>query len=402
MKLLQINTVANSGSTGRIAEEIGKVVLNQGGESIMAYGRGNPTSSSKLYQIGSQLDTYRHGAHTMLTGKHGFASKEATKDLIREIEKWKPDVIGLHNLHGYYINIQLLFNFIRESNIPTLWTLFDCWAFTGHCTYFDDINCEKWVKQCHTCPKTGNYPKSLWVDNSKWNFATKKALFSGLNNLEIIVHSNWLHDLVKRSYLGDYQVHVSPSAINLNLFKPTENSHLYKTYNLGVKKILLGCASSWTNRKGFKDFLELSKDISKHYQLVMIGLNAKELQQLPSNIIGLSRTNSIEELAAWYSLAEVFLNLTTQDNFPTTNLEALACGTPVITYDTGGSPEAIDESTGIVIPKGSVQAIIPAVERLEKLDKEVLQQSCRDRAVKLFNAETRYLDYHNIYNSLLS
>ncbi len=400
MRILQINSVANSGSTGRIAEEIGNVLLEHGHDSYIAYGRGNATSSSKLIKIGSNKEVYVHGAYTLLTDKHGFASKSATQKFIQEVERIKPDLIALHNLHGYYIHLPTIFDFINENNIPVVWTLFDCWAFTGHCSYFDDIDCVKWKSHCNTCPKHKNYPSS-WLDNSFSNFEEKRKIFTSARNMEIIAHSQWLGGLVKKSFLKEYKVHVTPSAINLDLFTPTD-SDLKLRYNIGEKKVVLGCASTWSNRKGYHDFISLSKKLSEEYQIVMIGLNAKEIKTLPNYIIGLQRTESIEELAQWYTLAYVFVNPTSQDNFPTTNLEALACGTPVITYNTGGSPEAIDEQTGFVVDKWDLVGIVDSIEKLKVLNYEDISTACRARAERLFNKKTRYLDYLSVFEEMVN
>lgn len=399
MRILQINSVANSGSTGRIAEEIGNVLLEHGHESYIAYGRGGALSTSKLIKIGSVKDVYLHGAYTLLTDKHGFLSKGVTENFIQEVERINPDLIALHNLHGYYIHLPTLFNYINENEMPVVWTLFDCWAFTGHCTYFDDISCTKWQTHCEKCPKYKNYP-SAWVDNSFQNFKEKRRIFTSVKKMEFITHSRWLSELVEQSYLSDYRVNVTPSAINLDLFKPIA-SDLRERFNLGSKKIILGCASTWSNRKGYLDFLMLSQLISNEYQIVMVGLNQKELKGLPKNIIGLQRTESIEELAQWYTLAYVFVNPTSQDNFPTTNLEALACGTPVITYRTGGSPEAIDEHTGFVVDKGNVQGIVEKIYELKELNYNIISAACIKRAASLYDRTSRYLDYLHIFNRML-
>lgn len=400
MKLLQINTQVNTGSTGRIAENIGLVLQEAGHESYMAFGRPSPKSNLTTIQIGKQLDVYAHGLKTLLTDKHGFGSKRGTIELIESVEKLQPDAIGLHNLHGYYINIEVLFNFLKSSGIPVLWTLFDCWAFTGHCTYFDDVGCEKWKTQCLQCPKSQNYPRSF-VDGSEWNFKKKKELFTGLENMELLTHSHWLKSLVKQSFLKEYRVHVTPSAIDTSVFRPTQ-SELRDRYEIGDKKVILGCANIWTNRKGYHDFMQLNEKVdSSKYQIVMIGLNKMELAALPANIIGLERTESIKELAQWYSVAHVFLNATSQDNFPTTNLEALACGTPVITYNTGGSPEAIDHETGFVVDKGDIDGVIGCLNQLEGKNYDLMSQACRARALELYNKDTRYLDYLNIYEQLV-
>ncbi len=399
MRVLQINSSANSGSTGRIAEEIGNVLIANGHESYLAYGRGTAKSNSDLIKIGSDWDVYLHGIYTLFTDKHGFASRKATISLIKNIEKIQPDLVALHNLHGYYVNLEILFNYLNRKNIPVVWTLFDCWAFTGHCSYFDDISCLKWKIHCEKCPKHKNYPSS-WVDKSFQNFKEKRKLFTSLNKMEIITHSKWLSGLVKESFLKYYQVHITPSAINLELFKPLE-SNIRNEYKLGEKKVILGCASQWSNRKGYSDFVEMSGLLNDAYQIVMIGLNKNELKGLPNNIIGLKRTESIEELAQWYSLAYVFVNPTTQDNFPTTNLEALACGTPVITYKTGGSPEALDEQTGFVVEKGDVKGIVEKVEALRGMNYAQVSKACRLRAEKLYDKNTRYLDYLRVFEEMV-
>jgi putative colanic acid biosynthesis glycosyltransferase len=399
MRILQINSVANSGSTGRIAEEIGNVLLAHGHESYIAYGRGNATSSSHLIKIGSDKDVYFHGAYTLMTDKHGFASMSATQKFIKEIENINLDLIALHNLHGYYIHLPTLFDFINKLNVPVVWTLHDCWAFTGHCSYFDDIGCEKWKNHCFSCPKFKSYPSS-WIDNSFFNFEEKRKFFSSVNNMEIIVYSNWLGNLLSDSFLRKYKVHVTPSGINLDLFKPIE-SNLKDRFKIGEKKIILGCANNWSSRKGYQDFIALSKLLEDEYQIVMIGLTANEIKALPNNVIGLQRTESIEELAQWYSLSYVFVNPTSQDNFPTTNLEALACGTPVITYKTGGSPEALDEDTGFVVNKGDVKGIVECIFKLRLLNYDNISKACRARAERFYDKKTRYLEYLNVFEGML-
>jgi glycosyltransferase involved in cell wall biosynthesis len=400
MKLLQINTNVNTGSTGRIAEDIGKVLIANGHESYIAYGRGNRPSVSKLVKIGSDFDVYSHGLKTIVFDRHGFGSKKATINLIKKIEEIQPDAIGLHNLHGYYLNIQVLFDYLAKANIPVLWTLFDCWAFTGHCSYFDDINCIKWQTHCNNCPKTRFYPSSIFKDNSCRNFQDKKNLFKNIKPLEIVVHSEWLASLVQKSFLNDIKVHITPTGTDLNVFKPV-NSELKNKYNIGDKKVILGCANIWSKRKGLDDFIKLNQLLSDNCQIVLIGLTAKQIHSLPGGILGFTRTENTNELAAWYSLAEVFVNPTYQDNFPTTNIEALACGTPVITYNTGGSPEAIDVQTGFVLEKGDINGLAAAIKLVMEKGKSPYTPLCRARAEKLFNKDDRYMDYLRLYEELI-
>ena len=403
MKVLQINTIVNSGSTGRITEDIGTVLLANGHQSFIAFGRGNRPSKSQLIKIGSKWNIYWHGFQTIVFDRHAFASKAATQSLIKEIERLKPDVIGLHNLHGYYINIEILFTYLKTIQIPVVWTLFDCWAFTGHCTYFDDINCTKWIKGCSECPKKKKYPSSYFKDNSKSNYLNKKNLYADFNNLELVVHSRWLQNIVQQSFLHKVPTHHIFSGIDLDIFQPSiKGSRIIEKYQLGSKKIVLGVASTWDKRKGLDDFIQLNNYLSSGQQIVLIGLNQQQLKSLPSSIIGIERTENVDELAALYSVADVFVNPTWQDNFPTTNLEALACGTAVITYNTGGSPEAIDEATGFVIKKGNVQSLVEAVNTVLENGKNHYRSNCRKRAEHLFNKNDRYGDYLKLYESLLT
>ncbi|WP_301926242.1 glycosyltransferase [Ferruginibacter sp.] len=402
MKVIQINSIVNSGSTGRIAEDIGKVLLDNGHQSFIAFGRGNRPSKSQLIKIGNKWDTYWHGLQTMVFDRHAFASTTATQKLIKEIEILKPDVIGLHNLHGYYIDIKILFTYLRTTQIPVVWTLFDCWSFTGHCTYFDDIDCTKWIQGCFECPKKKKYPSSFLIDNSKENYLDKKHLYADFKNLQIVVHSKWLQNIVGQSFLNEIPIHHIFSGINLEIFKPLSNKkEIVTKYQLANKKIVLGVASTWDKRKGLNDFIQLSNYLSSDEIIVLIGVNKQQLKLLQLNIVGIERTEDINELAALYSAADVFVNPTWQDNFPTTNIEALACGTPVITYNTGGSPEAIDKETGFVIEKGNLQGLAEAIGEVFEKGKDHYRNICRQRAEQLFNKNDRYSDYLKLYESLL-
>jgi putative colanic acid biosynthesis glycosyltransferase len=402
LKVLQINTSVNSGSTGKIAEDIGNLLLKQGHESSIAYGRGNRPSGSKLIKIGSKLGTYFHWLLTALFDKHGFGSKKATLKLINQIEIIKPDIIGLHNIHGYYINIEILFEYLQTSKIPIVWTLHDCWAFTGHCTYFDSVNCEKWKTQCFNCPKTKFYPTSYLIDNSKNNYSIKKVLFNLPKSIQLITPSNWLNQLVKQSFLT-HPVQTIYNGIDLTIFKPNySDSLLLEKHKLNNKLVVLGVASIWDKRKGLDDFIALSQILdSNKFQIILIGLSKDQITNLPSQIIGIERTENVQQLAEYYSLAYVFINPTWQDNFPTTNIESLACGTPVITYNTGGSPEAIDDNTGIVVKKGDIKGLEQAIHVIIKNGKSFYQDNCRKRAELLFDKNERYLDYIKLFESIL-
>lgn len=403
MKILQINSTVNTGSVGRIAEEIGQLVKSKGHDSYMAYSHlGSYGSQLNLLKIGNKTDVYLHGLKTRLLDRHGFGSKHVTQKLIQQIQEINPDAIGLHNIHGYYINIDVLFNYLKEAGKPVIWTLFDCWPFTGHCSYYDFANCNKWKTGCYECPEKKMYPASWVLDNSKSNYALKSEIFNGVKNLTVVTHSNWLAEQVNQSFLSDYPVSIINNGVNLNVFKPINSEGILKKYNIGSRKIVLGVANYWTRRKGLKDFIELSRHLPSDHQIVLVGLDKKQQQTLPAGVTGISRTENVEELTALYSAADVFVNPTLQDNFPTTNLEALACGTPVITYNTGGSPEAIDASTGYVVEKGDIPGLLAGIEEIAFKGKEHYRPICRDRAVRLFNKDDRYADYIQLYQHLLA
>lgn len=402
MNLLQINASVNSGSTGRIAEDIGRVWMESGNESYIAAANTNQPSKSKVIKIGSASDRYLHGFKTRMFDRHGFGSKNATKKFVTEIEEINPDIIHLHNLHGYYLNIEVLFNYLKSVQKPVVWTFHDAWSFTGHCSYFDRVNCYKWQTGCFSCPNKTGYPASYGLDQSKRNFYDKKLIFNSVQLLQIVTPSKWLGNHVQHSFLQKYPIQVIHNGIDSNSFKPqNSNAEIKKRWNHTGKKIILGVASIWDRRKGLDDFIQLSKSIKSDEQIVLVGLEQKIVDGLPANITGITRTESIADLAELYAAAEVFVNPTYVDNFPTTNLEALACGTPVITYNTGGSPEAIDEKTGIIVQKGNIDDLKNAVERVIENGKEYYSANCRERAVSLFNKDDRFNDYLKLYQSMI-
>ncbi|MEF9916973.1 MAG: glycosyltransferase [Lachnospiraceae bacterium] len=395
MKVLQINSVCGVGSTGRIATDIYSVLKEQGHECKIAYGRDKAQHilEEDTIKIGTDFDLKTHALKTRITDKTGFYSKKATKKFLEEVRRYNPDIIHLHNIHGYYLNIELLFKYLANANKPVVWTLHDCWAFTGHCSHFDYVGCDKWKKNCCNCPQKNEYPKSICLDNSSWNYQNKKRVFTSVKNLTIITPSKWLANLVKDSFLNQYEVEVINNGIDINVFKPIKNNYRIEN-NLLDKKIVLGVASTWNERKGFKDFIELSKILDINFQIILVGLSKKQLESLPLNIIGIKRTNNVKELAELYSMADVFVNPTYEDNFPTTNLEAMACGTPVITYNTGGSPESLLSDSGSVIEKGDIFELKKCIEN--KTDNREFMSAT------LFDKEITYKRYQELYETHIS
>lgn len=400
--LFQINVVANSGSTGHIAEELGRLVIASGWKSYIAYGRWACPSQSMLIRVGTRFDLFVHGLKSMLFDRHGFGSRRATLHLISKIEKIKPDIIHLHNLHGYYLNCEVLFDYLSTAKIPVVWTLHDCWSFTGHCVHFQNIGCEKWKTGCFACPNIRDYPKALGCDNSRMNYIEKKRLFTSVERMMIVPVCNWLSDMLSKSYLSQIKRQTIVNGIDLDVFKPsTVISETVKQYALQSKFIVLAVASNWNSTKGESDIYYFSKQMPEDL-FIMIGLSKKQIGKLPPNIIGFERTENISQLVDFYSIANVLINPTYQDTFPTVNLEAMACGTPVITYDTGGCKEMISEQTGFIIAKGDKEKFLSSLNKIKHVSKDFYHENCRRHAVDLYDKEERYKEYVNLYYDLLN
>lgn len=403
-KLLQISIEVNSGSVGRIAEQIGEVVLDNGWASYITYARKNNLSKSEVIKIGNQLDLYWHGLETRILDNHCFSSKSATKDLVNVIKAIKPDIVHLHHLHGYFVNIEILFQYLKDSEIPVVWTFHDCWSFTGHCTHFDFVGCEKWKTECQNCEQKTEYPASLLLDRSRQNFIDKKRIFNSIKNLTIVSVSNWLSGKVKDSFLNTYPFKVIQNGIDLKTFYPKKSRVIIDgLYSVKDKFVILGVASTWSNRKGLGEFIKLNELLdSRTYTIVLVGLSKSQITKLPKSIIGIERTENISQLADLYSGADVFLNPTFEDTFPTTNLESLACGTPVITYKTGGSVESINNNTGIVVDKGDILGLINAIKQVKKNGRDFYTDQCLNYAINNFDKKIKFNDYFELYNKILN
>ena len=402
--LLQINVVANWGSTGRIAEEIGRVAMIHGWKSYIAYGRGTPQSKSQLIRIGNDRDMYWHGLQSRLFDNHGLASKRATRKFITRIKEIKPDVIHLHNVHGYYINYEILFEYLADAGIPIVWTFHDCWPFTGHCAYFTYNKCNQWTNGCMQCINKKVYPASYLFNRAARNYEKKKNAFTSVHSLTVVPVSDWLQNLVGRSFLGKFPIHRIYNGVDTQVFTPKDNrTDVRKSIGVTQRYMLIGVASIWGSRKGLADFVALRELLPfEEYAIVLVGLNKEQVQSLPQDVTGIFRTNSVDELADYYSAADVFVNPTWEDNFPTTNLEALACGTPVITYRTGGSVEAVDEHTGIVVEQGDIKILAQSVRTITTHGKQYYSAACRRRAEQYFNKTDRWNEYVDLYRSLIS
>ncbi len=397
MKVLIINVVCGIRSTGRICTELARDLEQEGHEVKIAYGREEVPSEYEKYaiKIGNSLEQKIHGLQTRLWDLHGFGSRKATEKFLRWAEQYQPDMLWLHNIHGYYINVEMLFAWIKKHpEMQVKWTLHDCWAFTGHCTYFTMAACKQWKDGCQKCVQKKRYPSSLWKDNCQENYNRKKKAFTGVRNMVLITPSKWLANLVKESFLREYPVEVQYNTVNTAVLKPTLGN-FRKKYGLEDKKMILGVASVWDERKGLIDFMQLTRMLDDSYAIVLVGLSEKQLKKNLSEVMKvklpdkrnenetyamqvktdkgvavptdvrdlyhvitgdvftgkeqpchaqlfcLPRTNNVSELAEIYTAADFFVNPTYEDNYPTVNLEAIACGTYVITYQTGGSPETL-------------------------------------------------------------
>lgn len=402
-KLLQINAALNRGSTGRIAEQIGLLAIEQGWNVYIAHGaRYMGNSALQTIQVVTEKEEKLHALKSMAFDAHGLGSKKATLRLVERIKEIKPDIIHLHNIHGYYLNYKVLFEYLATIDTPVVWTLHDCWTMTGHCAHFDAAGCEKWKKGCFDCPLKGEYPKSILLDRSVRNYALKKRLFSSLKNATIVPVSNWLGSIVKESYLGNYTINVINNGVDIDIFKPQEGTELRNKLNIGDRTVLLGVATAWNRKKGLYDYIELSKNIPDRYQIILVGIDEKTKKGLPSNIIAIERTNSQHELAYLYSLADIVLNLSYEETFGLTTVEGFACGTPGIAYNKTASPELITPETGIVVEKGNFEQLLDAIETVRKNGKPHYSAACRERAVKYYNKNSKFREYIDLYNSLLN
>ena len=340
MKVLMINSVCGTGSTGRICTDIADMLIAQGHECKIAYGRGSVSEKYKniSHKIGSDFDVKMHALAARLFDCSGFCSKAVTRKFVEWIKDYNPDVIHLHNIHGYFLNVEILFDYLKTCGKKIVWTLHDCWAYTGHCSHYTYVKCFKWQEKCFKCPQKKQYPKSVLFSFAKRNFERKKRAFTGVKNMQLVTPSKWLKAEVENSFLKDYPITVINNGIDLNVFKPTPSDFREKN-GLTDKVIILGVANVWEQRKGFGDFIKLSEIIDDKYRIVLIGLSDKQLKRLPKNVIGIKRTDSLTELAEIYTAADVLFNPSVEETFGMTVVEAMACGTPAIVYNATALPE---------------------------------------------------------------
>lgn len=402
-RLLQINITANWGSHGKIAEGIGRLAMDHGWESVIAYGRWSNPSQSRLYHIGSMMDERWHCMAARLLDNQGLMSRGATARLIAFINNYRPSLIHLHNIHGYYLHYPMLFEYLSQAGIPVVWTLHDCWPFTGHCAYYIYADCEKWQTHCHHCPQIGTYPKSYFMDRSARNYDLKRTAFTSVPRLTIVPVCQWLKGEVARSFLKDLPTHLIYNGIDLDVFRPNADKEtVKKKYGISADKhLILGVASNWY-RKGLEDFFLLRRSLPDDYAVAVVGLNrAEEEKARRHGLISIRRIGDVGELTSLYTLADVYCNLTWEDNFPTTNLEAMACGTPVVAYRTGGCPEAITSETGIVVDRGDVEGMARAIRAIVDDGADRYERACRQHIEANYDQKQRFAEYLHLYESMI-
>ena len=400
VKVLIINSVCGSGSTGRITSDIYALLKDQGNQVKVAYGIGVASGVKRedLIHINNKWGYYVHNILARITDRTGFFSVIQTRRLIHKIKRFSPDIIQLHNLHGYYINIRMLFNYLAESGIPVVWTLHDCWPMTGHCVHFSYIGCKKWMSQCRLCPLVHEYPKSLWIDQSSRNMNDKRKLFTSINTMMIVTPSKWLAEVVKQSFLGKYEVAVIPNGIDLNVFYPTPN-HVKEKMGISNKKMILAVSSVWYKKKGLFDLYELAELIdTQKYKLVIVGLTSDQIKQMPDSVIALEHISDLHELARFYTAADVFVNLSYEETMGMVTAEALACGTPAVVYDQTAVPEVVDCKSGIVVAAGDIRGVYAAIESVTSAD--YTQFTPVERATQ-YEKNKQYQKYVDIYNKMI-
>lgn len=399
-KLLQLNVCANWGSTGRICEQLGLTAQTKGWESYIAYGRSNVNTQLKQIKVGGMRDVYEHYFEHRVFDNDGLASRKATKVLINQIKQLSPDIIHLHNIHDHWINYDILFSYLGEIDVPVVWTLHDCWSFTGGCGHYTVEKCYKWQSLCSKCPLKH---KSIFplIDQTEKHYKKKKELITKIGNLTLIPVSDWLKSQVEQSFLRTKNIRRIYNGIDIDVFKPTDGFAIKEQLGLKNRKMLLAVSTAWNEKKGLKDYYRLAEIFADEVAIVLVGLDKSQLKELPPNIIGIERTHNIQELVKLYSAADVVLNLSYEETFGLTTVEGLACGTPGVVYDCTASPELVTPETGVVVESGNVDAVAEAIRFVLNKGKSFYSKACRNRAVTRFDKNERFADYLQLYESLL-
>ncbi len=404
-KLLQLNPVIReSTSTGKIMREIGEKAISAGWESYIAYSGardGIRPHSSKLVPVGNRLDLLWHWLATRLFDAHGLASKRATRRLIARIREIDPDIIHIHNIHGYFLNYPELCAYLAASGKPVIWTVHDCWLYTGHCYHYSSAGCSRWQTECHDCPCKTRFPASYGLDRSRRNFRLKKRWFTSIPNFTLVVVSEWMKQELSRSFLSAVPCRCIHNGIDTSVFSPDGKTELPDGIPVKAPVYYLAVASIWLPEKGLKDLAELAAMLAPDEQLVMVGkMTESQKHSLPKGVVTIERTSNVETLVRLYSGATALVNPTWQDNYPTVNLESISSGTPVVTYRTGGSVESVVPETGFIVEQGDVKGLYGRLQEIRKQDRESWRRSCRAYALRHFDKRAALDEYLKLYESL--
>ena len=393
MKILYINSVYGYGSTGKIIKKLKDEAEGKGFTASVIFGRtsaigykNSVTEEEHTYYIHSEIEQKADLLSSVLFDTHGLHSRRVTKEIIAKIKELSPDLIHLHNLHGFYVNYPMLFQFFREYGKPIVWTMHDCWAFTGYCSHFMYNECEEWKSGCKNCRFRNVYPYRVFSNSAK-NYVKKMHAFQN-QDMTIVTPSAWLKEEISQSFLKGYDCRVIYNDVNLDHFY-YDPGRIRNEYGIENKRVYMACANVWTAQKGYADCLKLAENLNENEILVMVGLSERQMKKLTDKILGIAHCN-VDQLRNWYSVCDAFFNPTLEDTFPTVNLEAVACGAPIVTYNTGGSPEAAGNH-GIVVERYAVEQ---ALCELRKADRSTMEKSA---VRKNSMAE----EYFGLYSSLL-
>ncbi len=392
MRVASINTVAEiSNAPGRIMTDIGAAVLNNGGEVFIAYGRGEGCNIASSYKIGDTFDFIKHTSLSRIFDSEGLHSRKATMKLIQRLERFSPEIIHLHNIHGHYINYKILMQWLNATNIPAVWTMHDCWAFTGHCAYYSANKCNKWKdSSCRDCKFKKSYPRSIIYSKSERNFARKSTAFKSLNNLSIVAVSQWLADEIRQSFLGDYPIKVIPNGINTEVFKPYPST-------IGKKHRIIGAAANWRENKNIDFFNRLASKLPDDYEIALAGDIPCKIDK---KIISVGKIIDNAELAKFYSTGNVFINSSREETFGMTTIEAMSCGVPVIVNNVTAIPETIAPGTGFAIDIDNIEHVLNTIEKIRS-SKEPMADACRRHVVENYPRERMVQNYLNLYTDIL-
>lgn len=423
MRIAQINVVSSL-STGRIAVALCRLVQSEGHRAVICHSRDHAPTDVASIRIGSWFSTRLHGVWTRLTDREGFFSYFSTRRFLKKLDTFKPDLVHLHNLHGYYLHLPSLFAYLKKKKIPVVWTLHDCWAYTGHCAYYTTavdappagpvkrrraethtVGCERWTVGCGNCVLKHSYPESLIFDRSAANWQDKRRLFTSLDHMVLTTPSEWLQSEVKRSFLKDYPVYVMPNGLDLDTFRECRDEDFidlvfkhYKVQELREKKIILSVAAEWDERKGLDDLIELADKLPDDYRVVAVGVSPEQLAALDkTRVLGLRRTGNIRDLCAFYSAASVYVSASHEETFGMTLVEALACGTQILCYNATAMPEIVTPEVGEVVELGNIDALADAVRRMCEQPKDA--SACRARA-EHYDANKRFAAYARLYEKM--